>query len=289
MKIGVSSYSYEKLFRKGLIDSFGIIKQTKDFGFDAIEFSGIPGDTYDKRYQLAKQIKKACDDVDLEIANYSTGADLIKGSDWDIEKETDKIKKEIDIANILGVSKMRHDASFGFSANDPKARVLDFYIEKIAKGCTILTEYAKQANIRTMIENHGKYCQHSQDVLKIYNAVNNDNFGILIDIGNFLCVDQNPIDGVSDLASYAFHVHAKDFHYKAGYNLNPGTGWFLTKQGNYLRGSIIGHGEVPLKECINIMKTYGYNDVLSIEFEGIEDVMMAIENGYDNLKRLVNL
>jgi sugar phosphate isomerase/epimerase len=71
--------------------------------------------------------------------------------------------------------------------------------------------------------------------------------------------------------------------------MNPGTGWFLTKQGNYLRGSIIGHGEVPLKECINIMKTYGYNDVLSIEFEGIEDVMMAIENGYDNLKRLVNL
>ena len=44
---------------------------------------------------------------------------MIKGSDWDIEKKQTELK-EIDIANILGVSKMRHDASFGFSANDQK-------------------------------------------------------------------------------------------------------------------------------------------------------------------------
>ena len=56
MKIGISSYSYEKLARKGLMDSFSIIKKKKEFGFDAIEFSGIPGDTYQKRYQLAKEI-----------------------------------------------------------------------------------------------------------------------------------------------------------------------------------------------------------------------------------------
>lgn len=288
MKVGISSYSYEKLAKKGLIDSFGIIKKTKEFGFDAIEFSGIPQDTYEKRCHLAKEIRKACNDIDLEIVNYSTGADLIKGSDWNLERETDRIKKEIDIAEILGVKKMRHDASFGFGATDPKARSLDHYMDRIVQGCKILTEYAQQANIHTMIENHGKYCQHSLDVKKIYDAVDHDNFGILIDIGNFLCVDENPIEAVSNLAPYAYHVHAKDFHYKFGHWMNPGAGWFLTKQGNYLRGAIIGHGDVPLKECINILKAYGYNDVLSIEFEGIEDVLMAIEYGCSNLKKLVN-
>lgn len=71
--------------------------------------------------------------------------------------------------------------------------------------------------------------------------------------------------------------------------MNPGWGWFLTKHGNYLRGSIIGHGDVPLHQCINVLKAYGYNDVLSIEFEGIEDVFSAIESGYSNLKRLVDM
>ncbi len=289
MKIGISSYSYEKLAKKGLIDSFNIIKKTKEYGFDAIEFSGIPGDTYEKRYQMAKEIKKACDDCDLLIANYSTGADLIKGSDWNLKNETDRIKKEIDIAAVLGVSKMRHDASFGFGATDPKARPLECYLDRLAQGCKTLTEYAKSANIHTMVENHGKYCQHSQDVLSIYKAVDDDNFGILIDIGNFICVDQHPVEGVADLAPYAFHVHAKDFHMKSGICMNPGWGWFLSKHGNYLRGAIIGHGEVPLKECINILKTYGYNDVLSIEFEGIEDVFSAIDSGHSNLKKLVDM
>ena len=121
---------------------------------------------------------------------------------------------------------MRHDASFGFGAEDPKARPLECYLDKLAKGCKILTEYAKSANIRTMVENHGKYCQHSQDVLSIYKAVDDDNFGILIDIGNFKCVDQDPVEGIADLAPYAFHVHAKDFHQKSGNCMNPGWGWF---------------------------------------------------------------
>jgi sugar phosphate isomerase/epimerase len=288
MQIGISSYSYERLARRGEIDSFGIIKKTKEFGFDAIEFSGIPGDTYEKRVALAKDIRKACEDAGLLIANFSTGADLIKGSDWDLVKETDRIKKEIDIAAILGVDKMRHDTSFGFGAGDPKARTLDYYLDRISKGCKILTTYAKGAGIRTMTENHGKYCQHSSDVMKIYNAVDDDNFGCLIDFGNFLCVDEDPVEGVSDLAPFAFHVHAKDFHFKEGSAMNPGNGWFITKGGNYLRGSIIGHGDVPLRECINVMKTYNYSGVLSIEFEGIEDNFMAIEYGYNNLKRLVN-
>jgi len=289
MKIGISSYSYYKLTRKGLIDCFGIIEKTKEFGFDAIEFSGMPGDTYEERYKMAKDIKKACDDCNLLITNYCTGADLVKGSNWNLQTEIDRIKKEIDIAAVLGVSKMRHDASFGFGATDPKARPLDMYLDRLAEGCKKLTEYAKGANIRTMIENHGRYCQHSCDVLSIYRAVDDDNFGILLDIGNFMCVDQDPVEAVAQLAPYAFHVHAKDFHFKSGINMNPGWGWFLTKHGNYLRGSIIGHGDVPLKECINILKIYGYDDVLSIEFEGIEDVLSAIENGQANLKNLVDM
>lgn len=55
----------------------------------------------------------------------------------------------------------------------------------------------------------------------------------------------------------------------------------------YLRGSIIGHGDVPITQCLKVMKAAGYDGVLSIEFEGIEDPLQAIPMGRDNLVRFL--
>ena len=43
-----------------------------------------------------------------------------------------------------------------------------------------------------------------------------------------------------------------------------------SRAGNYLRGTIIGHGNVPVKQCLHILKSAGYDDTISIEFEGME-------------------
>ncbi|MEZ4676040.1 MAG: hypothetical protein R2932_17580 [Caldilineaceae bacterium] len=44
---------------------------------------------------------------------------------------------------------------------------------------------------------------------------------------------------------------------------------------------------MPILQCLRIMRREGYDGVLSIEYEGIEDVLMGIEIGHDNLRRLV--
>ncbi|MCP4640926.1 MAG: sugar phosphate isomerase/epimerase [bacterium] len=86
---------------------------------------------------------------------------------------------------------------------------------------------------------------------------------------------------------YAFHVHAKDFHTKPGTVTFPGEGWFQSRAGNHLRGSIIGHGDVPIVQCLRIMKAAGFDGVLSIEFEGMEEPLKGIELGLKNLRRFV--
>ena len=86
---------------------------------------------------------------------------------------------------------------------------------------------------------------------------------------------------------YGFHCHAKDFHVKSGSEVNPGKGWFESRAGNYLRGAIIGHGNVPVLQCLKIMRRDGFDGVLSIEYEGIEDVLMGIQVGHDNLRQMV--
>jgi sugar phosphate isomerase/epimerase len=138
-----------------------------------------------------------------------------------------------------------------------------------------------------MTENHGFFCQDSERVEKLVNEVNHANFGVLLDIGNFLCVDEDPAKAVGRLIPYVFHVHIKDFHVKSGMLPDPGEGWFQTRGGNYLRGAVIGHGDVPVVQCLNIMKKANYNGILSIEFEGIEDPLAGISIGFENLKKYI--
>lgn len=75
---------------------------------------------------------------------------------------------------------------------------------------------------------------------------------------------------------------------KHGTSPNPGDGWFQSRGGNYLRGAIISHGDVPVIQCLKIMKNTGYNGVISIEFEGMEEAIRGITVGFKNLKRYVS-
>jgi sugar phosphate isomerase/epimerase len=110
----------------------------------------------------------------------------------------------------------------------------------------------------------------------------------LVDIGNFACADVDHAYAVGLTAPYAIHAHAKDFHKKPGTGVNPGEGWFNSRACNYLRGSIIGHGDVPVQQCIAALRRAGYDEYLMIEFEGMEDPLKGIRIGVDNLRRFIN-
>jgi sugar phosphate isomerase/epimerase len=138
-----------------------------------------------------------------------------------------------------------------------------------------------------MTENHGFFSQDSDRVELLVNTVASDNFGLLVDIGNFLCADENPSVAVGRCAPYAFYVHAKDFIVKSGADTNPGKSFFVSRGGNFLRGTVIGHGIVPVASCITALKKVGYDGVLSLEFEGPEDTEYALKNGLTYLKKLI--
>lgn len=287
MKTGISSYSFSRLLENKTMDIFQMIDKARSIGFDAIEFSNLPAVEGLTKLQLAEKIRVYCHNQGMTIVNYATGADLIKGSGGNLEAEVARIKQEVGVAKALGVDKMRHDASFGYLAGDPLARSFEDSVDRIAEGCRLITEYAQSLGIRTMVENHGRFCQDSHRLELLVNTVNHENFGVLLDVGNFMCVDEEPAQAVGRLIPYAYHIHFKDFHVKNGSDFPPGTGWLITRNGHFLRGAIIGHGDLPLAQCMNIIRQYRYQGILSIEFEGLEDPIRGIEMGYANLKRLI--
>ena len=289
MKIGVSSYSFIRLVQSGQIEQLEVIAKAKEIGFDVIEFSAIVLPEGRTLPDYARALRDEADRVGMEIVNYTIGADFLRGSGGNLQAEIERVKGEVDIAEILGVPGMRHDASSGWPDDHNGAKSFEAALPRLAEGCRAITEYAAEKGIKTMVENHGRFCQESVRVEQLVTAVNHPNFGVLIDMGNFLCADDEPAAAVGRLMPYAFHCHAKDFHVKPGTDVFPGQGWFESRAGNYLRGAIIGHGNVPILQCLKIIQREGFQGTLSIEYEGIEDVLLGIQLGHDNLRRLMAL
>ena len=280
MKIGVSSYSFSQYINAGKMTQFDCIEKAKELGYDAIEFIDLHPHDGSTQAEYAEKIRDKAKEVGIEISAYTIGACLIQDTDELLQAELARVKEQIDIAAILGVKKMRHDAYFA------QNKYRSFYnaLPELADNIRTITEYAEKKGIKTMVENHGRVCQDSIRMEQLVAAVNHDNFGLLVDMGNFLCVDEDPVTAVSRVAPYAFHAHTKDF--KAfGFDY-PEDGCITTRGCNKIRGTITGRGIVPVAQCVNILKMAGYDDVFSVEFEGPEDCIDAVSDALKFLRRL---
>lgn len=278
MKIGVSSYSFSRYMKHTGANYLKICDLAREMGFDGIEFIDLdlnvqPAESVPA---LAAEIRAHCDSLGLPVAAYTVHADFIDGTD-----EVERLKRQVDVAQILGAPVMRHDVTW--RRDIPWREIID----RTAAGIREVAEYAQSKGVRTCTENHGYVLQDANRVEALILAVNHPNYGWLVDMGNFLCADEAPEAAVGRLAPYAFHAHAKDFLYKPCTARDPGRTWFATRAGAYLRGTVIGHGVVPVEAALRILQRAGFDDVVAIEFEGVEPCLEAVQLGYENLQAML--
>lgn len=282
MKISVTSYSYGQYINEDKLGLMGIIDNAAEMGFAGIEFSE-GGWSNNLDLAVAEKIKERCAERGIEVVSYCIGANFLAA---DLDAEIERVKKQVDFAAAMGTKNMRHDVGYGFSGRKYSIGY-DDALPYLAKGALEVTKYAEQKGVGTMTENHGYFSQDAARVEKLINTVAHPNFGALVDIGNFMCADEDPVKSVGIMAPYAKHVHAKDFHWKSGMEQNPGEGWFQTRAMNYIRGAIIGQGEAKVYQSIKILKKAGYDGYITVEFEGMEDNLKGIRIGKDNLARFI--
>lgn len=289
MKISVSSYSFHQYIRQGKLTQLDTIDEAKKIGLEAIEFTELnpkEGYTLDDQKEYALKLKKRADELGMDINAYTIGVSLYcKGEN--AEQEINRLKGQLDVAKILGAKVLRHDSTFTFG-NDKDGRSYKLMLPTIAENTRKITEYGQSLGIKTCTENHGYIFQDSYRMEELFNAVNHENFGLLVDMGNFVCADDDNALAVSRLAPYAVHVHCKDFFIRSGKDAHPGAGYGMTRGGNFFKGSIIGQGCVPVKQCLRILKRAGYDGYASIEYEGAEDCIQGITAGFNNLKRYIS-
>ncbi|TCZ76576.1 sugar phosphate isomerase/epimerase [Paenibacillus albiflavus] len=285
MKIGLSSYSLFREIKSGSMTIIDAIRWVAAEGGKHIEIVPVGFDIAQDS-DLPERIREEARQAQIDVSNYAIGANFIVENEQKLRDEVDRVKRQVDIASRLGVKLMRHDV-----ASRPIAEAtLTNYIKDLGllvEVCQEIADYAAQYDIVTSIENHGYYIQGSNRVITLVEQVNRPNFRTTLDVGNFLCVDENPLDAIKRSLPYASIVHLKDFYLRPAHR-NPGDGWFPTASGNYLRGAVLGQGDIDLYEVLRLIKQSGYSGYFSVEFEGLEECKWGSKTSMENAVRIWN-
>ncbi|MEO2210996.1 sugar phosphate isomerase/epimerase [Paenibacillus amylolyticus] len=284
MKVGLSTYSLQQALDRKELTVPDAIRWIADQGGEHVEIVPMGFSLIDNP-ELIVEIKAVAKEVGIDISNYAIGANFAVQEDAEaLEQEIQNVMRHVDVAAALGVKLMRHDVAFRPA---PEGTVAQFEIDLpiLVKACQRIADYAADFGITTSVENHGYYVQSSERIQRLVHETARNNFKTTLDVGNFLCVDEDPVSAVKNNIPYASIVHAKDFYWRPSYR-NPGEGWFQTSHGNYLRGAIVGHGDIDMPEVSRVLKQSGYDGYISVEFEGMEDCKTASRIAMDNVRRL---
>lgn len=279
MKLAISSYSLSRVEPKWSLGKK--IDWIAKSGADAIEFSGLQD-------EKPATVVKRCAKHKLPIVSYCIGAELCLPPKKQREA-VDQLKREVDIAAELGVASMRHDVTRGFSQYRGRkgAQTFAACLKVVVPAIREVADYAAKKGVKTTLENHGFYMQDPRRVKKLLDTVDHPNFALTMDMGNFLCVDADPVEAVRLLAPYAVMVHAKDFHVRPKQTM-PQAGWFATPKSIALRGAIVGHGVIDIPKQLGLLKRAGYDGCLSLEFEGMEEPTKAVALGLEYLRQQID-
>ncbi|MBO4887155.1 MAG: sugar phosphate isomerase/epimerase [Firmicutes bacterium] len=316
MRTGLSIYSLWNAWRKGLMTVEEEFAAMREMGCEATEianfavplhkgpkgaeFKGPPD------FEMAKRFVELSEQYQVPIGAYSCGSNIARVSREEYPVMLERLYAEIELARALKAPLIRIDLVTVMAGRDEVGvEAFDAMFPQAVEAARALADYAKQYDMWVTVENHGTFMNGADRVRKLIKAVDRENYGLTMDIGNTVCVDEDPMVLASELIDLAKEIHVKDFYirndpyaigakYVDGYTVaDPsvlGNGsWLTTKHQRYLRGAIVGHGDLPMKDLISLIVRSGFDGDVLIEFEGMEEPVLASQISLNNLRQMIRM
>lgn len=265
MKIGIDSYCYHRFFGEvypgqvppeKLMTMDDFLDRAKVLCVDGVSLEScfLPGvdgadeSGIDDGY--LKDLKAKLDDYGFErVYAWGHPDGLERGqNEFAFKQMCDSIKR----ASLIGADVMRVCGSslmFRHEPHEPQIKALAIQFKEAMK---IADDYG----IKIANENHIDYT--ADEMLQIIERVDNPNFGINFDTGNFLRLLDDPIEGMKKLAPHTFATHVKDLMVNP--NAKP-TDWF------FFSGVPVGKGLIDNFKLAELLKAANYQGVLAVEID----------------------
>ena len=294
MQFGFSSYSFYQRLRTGDMSLFDVVDWVAASEGEHLEIATVSLSqdmtrdtstlTTDPEFVAALGAKARA--VGVPLSNLVIPANFLTDTPEDYEREMNRVKDHIRVADALDIRLFRHDV-VAWAHRDTDIADYERTLPTIVDACGEIARFAAGYGITSSVENHGKMVNASERVRRLIHLVDEPNFKTTLDVGNFLVVDEDPVSATSQSLPYASIVHLKDFYIRPERDY-PGPGWLLTAGGNHLMGSIVGYGDMNMRGVMKAIATSGFDGYVSIEFEGIEDCLIGAGRGLANAKRILD-
>lgn len=225
-----------------------MIGEARRLGYDGIEPRGIEGEMYlpKARPFLPENLDRTkiqLKEASIRICCLDTGCvfhDPVRYGKAVIEG-----KETIDLAEKLEVPYIR---VFGDIIPD-RAREAET-VSRVAEGVDLLGRYAEGKGVTVLLETHGDFNNY-RVISSVMDRTGSPVVGLLWDFEHPFMHGEEPEVTHRQLARYIRHTHVKDARFEHGEKV-------LT---------MIGEGEVPVRNIVRLLTEGGYTGWLSLEFE----------------------
>ncbi|HEV8285301.1 MAG TPA: sugar phosphate isomerase/epimerase family protein [Chitinophagaceae bacterium] len=220
--------------------------------YDGIEIRGIQRQLdltkcpeFNSVENIAKT-KKLVEENGLRFVDLGSSAELHHDGATERQKNLDDAKRFIDLSQQLNCPYIRV-----FPNKLPKEKDRKATIDLIIKGLIELGNYAKEKNVIVLMETHGDVVK-TEDIKTIMETTSHSHIGLVWDIVNMWSVTKETPEYVfQHLKKYIRHTHIKDAKIVDG----------------KVQYTLLGKGEAPIFEAIDILAKDGYKGYYSFEWE----------------------
>ena len=182
----------------------------------------------------------------LQFINLGSSATLHFAEGAEREKNLDEAKRFIDLAQQIDCPYIRV-----FPNNFPKGQDKNATMDLIIKGLVDLGDHAKETKVSVLMETHDEVVW-SEDLEVIMRSSEHPNVGLVWDPCNMWRVTkESPSIVYPRLKKYIRHAHIKDAR-------------LLDGKPQY---KLLGEGEVPIFEAVDLLVKSGYKGYYSFEWE----------------------
>jgi sugar phosphate isomerase/epimerase len=261
----------------GRLDVPGFIRYASGLGVEGVELLDVFWKEEVRDLETARQ---ALAESGLPVSAYAIGNDLVDPDSAGRAAQVESIRHGVDLARELNTDLLRV-----FGGSERPGIDAERGLEWIIGGLAEAAPYAQEQGVVMVLENHGLFSGKAHLVRRIIETVGSPSLRANLDTGNFLLVNEDPLEAVRELAPLAAYVHLKDMRRVREEESAEHT--YEALDGSRYQGTVIGEGEVDILALIHVLRRAGYDAGaawLSVEFEGVGDARAGLEASVRNIR-----
>ncbi|HLV62820.1 sugar phosphate isomerase/epimerase family protein [Galbibacter sp.] len=248
-QISLAQWSFHRALKSGKMDNLDFASKARELGCEGLEYVNqfFADKAKDKAYLTTMNERAAAEGLQNVLVMIDGEGNL---ADADAKKRLQAIEnhyKWVEAANFLGCHAIRVNLGGGKQMEAAAKAAVD--------SLTKLSEFAKDAKIDILVENHGGFSSNGAWLAGVMKEVNLENCGTLPDFGNFCieygenysCAKEYPrYQGIEEMLPFAKAISAKSHDFD--------------DQGN--------ETNIDYLRVMKMVKDAGYRGFVGIEYEG---------------------